>query len=329
MDNAIIIFLKILLFALVFTVFISLGIYVNKFKIFQLIAAKIKTDAFEYDRIRREQMKKDLRRRNNFLQNEDSLKLDEKTSSSSSFFLKIYDKIRMTGITTKIPGFSEILFIGTILFVTFLILFIASIVVSPIVGIGCAILFLFLVYYVISLIVYARRINVESQLLQFTNACASASRQYSNIVDIIGSIYDQFTGAFREALEACYVEAKALNDKEKAFENMKDKFDSTQLAFVIDNFDTCSSLTGDYYSVATDLSKTVAIFTTSRDKRAVTLRNAKIHISVMFGVALIIMYSLGTFFESGLSILTGTPIGILLIVALIGIFLFGLNIKAE
>lgn len=324
--DILIICLKVLLFLLIFTVFGCLAKYAYDFKVFKLLIAKIQGDAYEYDRVRREQMKKEIQRKSNLLK-DDFTEADK--SKSDNFFVRLYEKIRMTGITVKFPGFSEVLFIATTLFIAALLFIIVSFMVSPLVGLGVMGLFLFIVYYTINLIVYNRKMNVESQLLQFTNACASASRQYSNIVDIIGSIYDQFSGAFREALEACYVEAKAENDKQKAFENMKDKFDSAQLAFVIDNFDTCSSLTGDYYSVATDLSKTVSIFTTSRDKRAVTLRNAKLQISVMFVIALVIIYSLGSFFGGGVSFLTGSPIGILLIIALVGVFLFGLNIKAE
>lgn len=321
-----IICLKILLFLLVFTVFWCFLKYVRDFKVLNLLIAKIRGDAYAYDRVRREQMKMEVQRKSNLLKDNIA---DADKDTSDSFFVKLYGKIRMTGITVKFPGFSEVLFLSTVLFIAIILFIVTSLMMSPIVGLGIVGLFLFVVYYTINLIVYRRKVNVESQLLQFTNACASASRQYSNIIDIIGSIYDQFSGAFREALEACYVEAKAGNDKQRAFENMKDKFDSTQLAFVIDNFDMCSSLTGDYYSVATDLSKTVAIFTTSRDKKAVTLRNAKIQTTVMFVIALVIIYSLGSFFGGGVTFLTGTPIGVLLIIALVGVFLFGLNIKAK
>ena len=317
--------LKVILFVSILTGFLFLAKYVRDFKVFSLLSAKIKGDVLEYDRVRRQQMKEELQRKNSLIEDKDKIK--EKTDVS--FASKLYKRIRMTGISTKFPGFSEITFIVAVLLLGVLLFTIISIFSSSLVGLIATILYLFAVWYILDLIAYNRRMNVESQLLQFTNACASASRQYSNIVDIIGSIYDQFTGPFRDALQECYVEAKTNNNKNLAFDHLKERFDSVQLAFVIDNFDMCSSSTGDYYTIATDLSKTVSIYSSSHERKAVTLRNAKVNILAMFAIALVIVYSLGTFFDSGLDIILHTTIGNILLIGLIGVFVFGISIKAD
>lgn len=314
--------LKIVLFLCLLAMFGVLTKYVKDYHIFQLLVAKIKGDVYEYDRVRRIQMKKDIESNRGILNSSVSEKKIPLVS-------KIYRRIEMTGITNKFPAFSELSFIILVFLVGIVLAIVMKFMTSWLVALIFLGAYLFLIWYALGIVVYNRKLNVDSQLLQFTNSAASASRQYSNVIDIIGAIYDQFEGPFREALEACYVEAKTTNDSETAFTHLKQKFDSTQLSFVIDNFTMCSASTGDYYTVATDLSKTVSIYSTSHEKKATTLRNAKINISVMFVIAMIIIYSLGSFFENGLSAILGTPIGNILCIILVLIYIFGMSIRAD
>lgn len=313
--------MKILLFLSIGTMFGFLAKYMVDYKVVSLIVAKVRGDILEYDRVKRAQIRASLEASKSIL--------DQEEKQRDTPISKIFKRIEMTGVSIKFPGFSETTFIvmtllvGIALFATF------SIISAFLTGLIIFVAYLIAVWYCLGLITYMRKQNVDSQLLQFTNSCASASRQYSSIIDIIGAIYDQFEGAFREALEACYVEAKTTNNQELAFKHLKGKFDSTQLAFTIDNFVMCSASTGDYYMTATDLSKTVSIYATSHEKKAITLRNAKIEVSVMFVIAGVIMYALGTFFESGLDVIFHTTIGNLLLIVMVCIFLAGISIKAD
>lgn len=313
--------LKVVLFLCILGMFGGFAKYLKDYKVFPLLYAKLKGDIYAYDRVRRQQMKQELEKRKGVLEEDENKKIP--------IITKIYKRIEMTGISKKIPTFSELTFLICVIVVGVIIVVVLNMFTFGLVALTFLGIYTFLIWYGLGIIVYQRKLNVDSQLLQFTNSCASASRQYSNIVDIIGAIYDQFEGPFREALEACYVEAKTKNDSKTAFLHLKKSFDSLQLAFVIDNLIMCSTSTGDYYTVATDLSKTVAIYATSHEKMATTLRNAKLNISVMFIVACVIMYSLGTFFENGLSAILGTAIGLILCMILILIYIFGMSIRAE
>lgn len=315
--------LKITLFLVVGMGIFNLVKYFYDYRIFQATYAKFKGDVYEYDRIRRQQMKNDFESQNNIF---DTTVIKDK---KIPFLSKLYRRIELTGVTLKIPAFSESLFAFIMMIIGIVISLITAHLTSKTVGAVVFVMYIFIVWYVLGIIVYYRKENVDGQLLQFTNSAASASRQYSSVVDIIGAIYDQFNGPFREALEASYVESKTTNDSDLAFKHMKDKFDSPQLAFVIDNFVMCSASTGDYYAVASDLAKTVAIYTSSHEKKAVTLRNAKINITVMFFLASLIMYSLSGFFGDGLEVLLHTTVGNILVLALVFIFVMGMNIKAD
>ena len=297
--------------------------YIKNYHVIELIITKIKGDVIEYDRIRRQQMKKDLTENRSFLKTS-----NEKETSKSTISI-IYRRLEMTGITEKIPGFSELMFAIIILIFAIIIFGIFTTYSSILTGIAGMVVFLIGTWYILGIIAYNRRMHVESQLLQFTNSCASASRQYSNIVDIIGSIYDQFSGAFREALESCYVEAKTTNDSDTAFKHLTDKFDSAQFSMIIDNLIMCSSSTGDYYSTATDLTKIISVYSSSHDKKAVTLRNSKVNIFIIFIIAVLIIFGLSIFFDGAIDMLLHTTSGNIIIIIFVAIFLFGMSIKTE
>ncbi len=312
---------EVILFLCLFVFFLFLAKYFHDYKIFQMWKAKAKGDIFEFDRIRRDQMKRET-------ENATSI-FDDLKSKKIPIVSKYYYLVAMSGIHDKFPGLSEALLATIILMIAIAVFVIMMKLTSLLPSIAAEVLYVIVCWFTLDRLAYRRRMNVLEQLLQFTNSCASASRQYASIIDIIGVIYDQFQGPFREALEECYVVAKSKFDENLAFSILKSKFNSPQLSFVIDNMVMCSASTGDYYTVATDLSKTLSIFTTSHERKMATLRNAKVNIMVMFAAAIVIVWSLLRFFGGGFQLLITNPIGLSLIIAMIGVLFFGLSKKVD
>lgn len=315
--------------SLVFTVLIliSCGVfsfffvkYFVDYKIFQTLFAKISGNARAYDSMRRKQMRVEI---------ESQKDVFVRKRKSKNPIIKFYNNIALSGITEKVPGFSEVGFAVVIFTFMLLILVVTSVKISLIAGLATAFVFAIIVFYSLSLLAYNRRINLEKQLLQFTNACASASMQYTNIIDIFGIIYEQFNSPLKEALERCYIEAKQTSNKELALKHLEDKFDSTQFNFVIDNMELCSAITGDYYSTARDVSNTIAIYSTSYEKKRALLRNAKANIIAMFAISMVILYLLSLFLGGIVDVIYSTTIGNLLALALILVFFYGLNMKTD
>lgn len=299
---------------------IFLGRYLVQYRVFEGIWAKLTGNMHEYDRIKRQQLKKDIAARENTFSRE---------KTKMSFVGKIYALITASGIIETIPGFSESAFLVTLIAIDLILFITISFFRNAVIGFAFAIVFLVLVWYVLDLIAYNRKMKLEKQLLQFTNACASASLQYSNIIDIFGAIYDQFESPLREGLESCYVEAKSDNDKEIAIRHLQEKYNSAQFNFVIDNLQLCSSVTGDYYTTSRDISETISIYSQSHEKKRTLLRNAKVNISLMFVVALGILYSLSIFVGGIWNILFNTTIGNIVGLSLIVVFFYGMNLKTE
>jgi len=123
--------------------------------------------------------------------------------------------------------------------------------------------------------------------------------------------------------------SKTNNNKSEALRHLKDRYNSTQFSFVIDNMELCSNVTGDFHSTTQDISKTISIYSTSHEKRIALLRNAKVTIVVMFLMSLVILWALDAFLGGISNILLTTTIGNISIIALILVFLYGMNIKAD
>lgn len=299
---------------------VFLGRYLVQYRVFEGLWAKLTGNMHEYDRIKRQQLKKDIAARENTF---------TKEKTKMSFIGKIYALITASGIIETVPGFSEAAFLATLIAIDVIIFAVVTFFRNIIIGTLFAIVFLILTWYVLDLIAYNRKMKLEKQLLQFTNACASASLQYSNIIDIFGAIYDQFESPLREGLESCYVEAKSDNDKEAAIRHLQEKYNSSQFNFVIDNLQLCSSVTGDYYATSRDISETISIYSQSHEKKRTLLRNAKVNISLMFVVALGILYSLSIFVGGIWNILFNTTIGNIVGLGLVVVFFYGMNLKTE
>lgn len=299
---------------------IFLGRYMVQYRVLGGLWAKLTGNMHEYDRIKRQQLKKDIAARENSF---------SKEKTKMSLIGKIYALITASGIIETIPGFSESAFLATLIAITLIIIAVIAFFRNIAIGLVFAGVFLIIVWYTLDLIAYNRKMKLEKQLLQFTNACASASLQYSNIIDIFGAIYDQFESPLREGLESCYVEAKSDNDKEAAIRHMQEKYNSSQFNFVIDNLQLCSSVTGDYYTTSRDISETISIYSQSHEKKRTLLRNAKVNISLMFIVALGILYSLSIFVGGIWNILFNTTIGNIVGLGLVLVFFYGMNLKTE
>ena len=293
--------------------------YIRKYHIFESIYQKAKGQAEKYDEIKRKQIAEDLEKSH--------------TSSTSNKketkLLKLYKMIRWTGILESIPGFSEIGFLILIGIIDILIFFLILVAQGPIVAIFTSVAFLVCVWYILSLIAYNRKIRLESLLLQFTHDCASASKQYSSLIDIFGMIYPNTQNPLKSALKTCYMEAKQTGNNKLAIQRLKDKFDSVQFSFVLDNLETCNKATGNYYVAAEDIASIISIYCASHEQTRALLRNGKINTTIMFIISIIIIFLISLFLGNVKEVLLETALGNILLISLGLLYLYSLNMKTK
>lgn len=294
--------------------------WLKDYKIFQFIWASMRGKASEVDRIRRMQMREAYK---------DSSDIMSSRNGKPTIMQKFYRKISMSGIIGKIPGFSESAFLVVLGIVSFVLLLGLSFKFSFVAGIAITIIFNVLTFYLLSIAAYSRAIAVEDQMLDFVNLIASTSRQYSNIIDIFGVTYEKFRNPLRQALEECYVEAKQTNNLEQSLFHLKEKFDSTQFEFIIDNLLLCSKENGQYFDVATDLSKISNVYFSSFQKKKQILRQAKINLTVMLIISIGIVIMMGQFLGGGVRELVGSQAGIIITSLILLLYVYSMNMKAR
>lgn len=297
----------------------SLIKYFKDYKVFTAIRLRLTGQIKEYDRIRRLQLRKEMEEKN------EAFYETKKTNLVS----KLYQRIAMSGIVERIPGFSESAFCICIGLLDIIIFFIVLFSRNVIVALAIVGAVLFVEWYGLSVIVYNRKVKLEEQLLQFANACASASSQYTSLIDIFGAIYEQFHYPLKKGLERCYIEAKQTNDKNAAIRHLKEKYDSAQFVFIIDNLQTCSKITGDFRSAAKDIVDIISIFSQSHKKKQAIVRNAKINILVMSILSLLILLALSLFLGGITDVLINSTIGNILIIIFVLILFKGFTMKTE
>lgn len=298
----------------------SIAKWLKDYKIFQYIFATLAGKSAELDVIRRNQMKEAFKNSSDIMSN---------SNKKPTLIEKIYRHIQMSGIMEKIPGFSETTFIVIVVVLNILVFSIMTVKSSIIVGVMLTVVLDFMVYYLLSIAIYRRAIAVENEMIDFVNLIASTSRQYSNIIDIFGVIYEKFKNPLRTALEICYVEAKQTNNTELALEHLKDKFDSNQFEFIIDNLLLCSKENGQYFSVALDLSKMSNVYFSSHQKKMTILRHAKTNLTVMFFLSLGILYMMSSFIGGGIVAMMTSTSGIVVGSLLLMLYLYAMNMKAR
>lgn len=293
--------------------------YLKDYKIFQMIWAKIRGKSDEFDRIRREQMKEAFKDASDIMAKK----------SKPTLMQRIYRQISMSGLPGKIPGFKESAFFALIVAIDISIVIFFAYKGIFLQGVIVAAALTAVIFYLLSILSYQRAIIVEDQMLEFVNIVASTSRQYSNLVDICGMVYEHFRAPLSTALEEAYVEAKQTNNMEQAMFHLKDKFDSTQFEFVIDNLLLCSKENGQYFDVAMDLSKIEKVYYNSFQKKRQLLREAKINLTVMFAIAAGIIVGMGQFLGGGWKAIVLSPAGIVISAIMVLLYIYSMNMRAR
>lgn len=298
----------------------SFSDWLRSYKIIPYIWNTIKGNTVERDKIRRQQMKEVYKDKS------DIMAISDK---KPTLIQKIYRLISMSGIPNRIPGFSETAFLVLMVIVDLAIFAGMSFQSSILAGAVVVVVFDFIVYYLMQIMIYNRAIIVEDQMIDFINLVASTSRQYSNIIDIFGSIYEKFKDPLKTALEEAYVEEKQINNLDVTLYHLKEKFDSVQFEFIIDNLLLCSKENGQYFDVAMDLSAIANVYYSSFQKKKQILRQAKINLTVMLVLCIGIMIMMGQFIGGGVVAMVTSTSGIIICSVMVLIYLYAMNMKAR
>lgn len=295
----------------------SLTSYLRKYKIIQSFFLKIGKQTQAYNLLRREQLKKKLEDRVDF------------EAPKFSALEKVYFTIQQLGLLEKLPGFSEM---HVILIYLVIIVALSCIVAAKTIIYGGLVFFVLAISttrVICKAKIAQKTAKINEQLSLFVNACEGASSVHSDIIDIIGAIYDRMRPPLNTYLEECYLEAKITNNKQLAVQHLKNKTSSVQFRSIIDNLQICSEATGDYQKTIDDIRDPIRINQSFEKKRQAAVKNARVNILFMTIAGLAIVGIATLFLENAKAALFETRIGLSLLCVALLIMLRGLTIRAR
>lgn len=238
---------------------------------------------------------------------------------------KLYNFIAKTSLTKKFPSLSvsDIMnFFFGIAIISFLILTVNYGFLKALLYITIAIIAL---YCICKNNIYKNRFDIEKQMYDFVNACASASSITPNIVDIFGNIYQQMDAPLSGLLEECYLEARQTHDDLLALRHLRNKSDSFMFQTVIDAFGTASQMNESYQSTLDFLRPIVSNNDELVNIQLAAVRNTRIELGIMFIIGIVLVIISQYLVENALQIIISTLIGQFLIAIAIIIIIIGLT----
>ena len=318
LEIARIVLVVLLLLAAGFFVF-SITMYFRVYKIIQALFSKVKNNSAEYNRIRRQQLEEKLARNTE----------EDAEKQKLSIIDNIYLMIKRLGILEKLPGFTELhILIG---YCIFLLLLCTIVTVNSSLFAG-----LFFVAVAIALtkifgdfIIYQKKEKLEEQLTPFINACEGSASIYSDIIDIIGDVYERMNSPLKEQLEECYISAKTTNNRNAALNQLKKKTNSIHFWSVIDSLQLCSQITGDYRKTINDIREPIRIYQTYKKRKKSLVRNARVTILIMTVLGMGIVFAAMQFIEGLQEVIFHTGTGMVLVGIVIAILAAALSIRAD
>lgn len=196
-------------------------------------------------------------------------------------------------------------------------------------GIFSGLFIIVAVYYSLVIKTKIKREALESQLYSFIGAVAQASVKYTGLIDIFGDISNSLEAPLGPALRKCYAEAKQTYNETIALNRLKDNFNSEQFSFIIDSFNLCSRMTGNYRETAEDISETIEIYVNNMIQKQEMYRIGRIRIHIIAGACVGITYILTFFMNGVMNTILHTPVGNLLLLLFIIVASYGATMRVR
>lgn len=241
--------------------------------------------------------------------------------------------IENSGINRKIKFLNADVFVVlTILISTVSFIFVSLITGEVIYGL---ITLSFIVILLITILLYLNNLNkkrVEEELMNFINLVENYSKTSDDIIHIIGRIFPYVNEPIRSAAEECYLEGQRSGNISQSLDNFAKKINHKRFREIIRSLSICSRYEANYSDVAEDSRKMLMEYLAGKREREAIIRNARIEVLAILGLAGVMVYILGNFIgENTLELLMMNFIGkmillfafIVLLITIVSLILMG------
>lgn len=204
--------------------------------------------------------------------------------------------IENSGINRKLKFLNADVFV----LLTILVSTISFIVVALITGevIYGLITLSFIVIILVAILLYLNNLNkkrVEEELINFINLIENYSKTSDDIIHIIGRVFPYIDEPIKSAAEECYLEGQRTGNVSQSLDNFAKKINHKRFREIIRSLSICSRYEANYSDVADDSRRMLMEYLAGKQEREAIVRNARIEVLAILGLAFVMVYMLGGF----------------------------------
>ena len=193
----------------------------------------------------------------------------------------------------------------------------------------------FIIILLVTILLYLNNLNkkrVEEELMNFINLIENYSKTSDDIIHIIGRIFPYINEPIKSAAEECYLEGQRSGNISQSLDNFAKKINHKRFREIIRSLSICSRYEANYSDVAEDSRKMLMEYLAGKREREAIIRNARIEVLAILGLAGVMVYILGNFIgENTLDLLMMNFIGkmillfafIVLLITIVSLILMG------
>lgn len=149
------------------------------------------------------------------------------------------------------------------------------------------------------LIIYSKR-RTENSIITFINLMENYAKTSTDIVDIMGKIWPFLKEPLRTQVRECYLDAERTGSTVGALERFAAHVNHNKLKFVIRNFAICTRYEANYEEVIKDARASIQAYLRYSAERKALIGDARMEITILFGMGAAIIWAMGYFMETEL-----------------------------
>lgn len=139
--------------------------------------------------------------------------------------------------------------------------------------------------------------KTEQNIFTFMNLLSNYSRSSSDIINIMGQIYDFLDEPLHSQVKKCYDEGIHTGDVQYALENLSKAIEHKHLKMIIKNISVCSQFENNYEDVVQDSRQMLQEYLAGKEVRKEIYNAGKANILIIAGFSFLIFFILQRSFD--------------------------------
>lgn len=244
-----------------------------------------------------------------------------------SIFDKISNRFTYSGLGKRFTFLNKELWILIQLIMAVGIYFITVLIYQKwMIALITAIIFLFVLYGLESLLILKNYKSVDDNLLEFLNILGNYSITSGDISGVLHKVSKYMNEPLKSALEECYYETQTTGDNTLALHSLAEKIEHPKFKEIIRSLEVCSRYSADFSVLVKSNRKMLQDYMSAKKDRSSLAREAKTNMLILIGMLIVILALTDQMLNVSIwSVLFHTTIGkiaVLIILCILVIFYY-------